>query len=165
MLLESGKQRHDHDDDGSESFLSRLKGAVCSDGNTRRFKSERGYTGRTYNEVYDPQVGIRARWLLVALSKLDGRPVEVIDEELFVDKTAGGGLWEKRMDEHINESKALREELNSTAEDFRNGINRQYLVTTRAKAGNGGNHVVKELTLKIKDKFERIKLGDSLDNS
>jgi hypothetical protein len=165
VLLESGERRHDHDDDGDDSFPSRLRGARCSDGYTRKFKSERGYTGRGYDEAYDPQVGIRARRLLVALSKLDGRPTEVIDEELFGDETAGGGLWEKRMDEHINESKALREELNSIAEDFRNGINRHYLVAARAKAGNGGNRVVKELTLNIEDKFERIKLGDSLDIS
>jgi hypothetical protein len=104
--------------------------------------------------------------LLVVLSKLDGRPKEIINEELFGDETAGGGLWEERMDEHISESKALKEELNSIAEDFCNGINRHYLVAARAKAGNGqGNHVVKELTLKIKDKFKCIKLGVLLKNS
>ncbi len=104
-------------------------------------------------------MGIRVHQLLVVLSKLDGRPKEIINEELFGDETAGGGLWEERMDEHISESKALKEELNSIAEDFCNIINCHYLVPTRAKAGNRGNHVVKELTLNIKDKFECIKLG------
>ncbi len=41
------------------------------------------YTGRAYDKAYDSQVGIRARWLLMALSKLDGRQMEVINEELF----------------------------------------------------------------------------------
>ncbi len=39
------------------------------------------------------------------------------------------------------------------------------MVALRAKAGNKGNHVVKELTLNIEDKFECIKLGDLLDIS
>ncbi len=69
------------------------------------------------------------------------------------------------MYKHINESKALREELNSIAEDFHNGINQHYLVAAMAKGSNGGNHMVKELTLNIKDKFECIKLGDSLNIS
>jgi hypothetical protein len=69
------------------------------------------------------------------------------------------------MDEHINESKALREELNFIVEDFHNCINQHYLVAARAKASNRGNHVVKELTLNTKDKFEHAKLGDLLDIS
>jgi hypothetical protein len=69
------------------------------------------------------------------------------------------------MDKHINERKALREELNSITEDFRNCINQHYLVAARAKAINGGNHVVKELTLNIEDKFKCIKLGDLLNIS
>jgi hypothetical protein len=31
-----------------------------------------GYTGRAYNKAYDPQMGIRARPLLLVLSRLDG---------------------------------------------------------------------------------------------
>jgi hypothetical protein len=36
VLLESGKQRHDHDNNGEELFPSRMKGVVCSDGYTCR---------------------------------------------------------------------------------------------------------------------------------
>ena len=163
VLLESGERRHDHDDDDDDSFPSRLKGDLQPDGVTRMFKSKRGYTGRGYDEAYDPHVGIRRR-LLVALSKLDGRSTKDIEVELFDDETTGAGLWEKRMDENINESTSLRGDLNSIAEDFRHRIN-LHLATARAKVGNGGNRVVKELNLNIEDKFERIKLGDSLDIS
>jgi len=163
VLLESGERRHDHDDDDDDSFPSRLKGDLQPDGVTRMFKSKRGYTGRGYDEAYDPHVGIRRR-LLVALSKLDGRSTKDIDSDLFDDEDTGAGLWEKRMDENINESTALRGDLKSIAEDFRHGIN-LHLATARAKVGNGDNRVVKELTLNIEDKFERIKLGDSLDIS
>jgi hypothetical protein len=59
VLMESSERWHNHNNDGDESFSSRLKGAVCSDGYTCKFKLERGYTGRAYDEAFDPQVGIR----------------------------------------------------------------------------------------------------------
>ncbi|KAL3795492.1 hypothetical protein ACHAW5_002459 [Stephanodiscus triporus] len=148
VLLESGERRHDHDDDGDVSFPSRLGGAYCSDGYTRRFKSERGYTGRGYDEAYDPDVGIKRR-LLVALSRFDGSGRTTpgdIDEKLFENETTGAYMWEKRMDE-VNETSALRDELRSVAEYFRNGIN----AVSRVK-----------LNMKIDDKFDRFDLGGSL---
>ncbi len=77
VLLKSGKQWHGHNNNGNKLFSSRLKGPVCSNGYTHKFKSERGYTRWAYNKAYNPQVGIRAHRLLVMLSKLDGQLTEV----------------------------------------------------------------------------------------
>ena len=165
VLLESGECRHDHDDDhvsskSSSSFPSKLKGALRPDGRTRKFKSDKGYTGRGYDEVYDDDVGIKRR-LLQTLAKLDSgrRSITTIDEKLFDDETGGATKWQMWMDEHISQSKILREELNCIANDFVVGINR-YLLLLNSKKNSS-----KKLTLNTDDKFERIKLGDLIDIS
>jgi hypothetical protein len=174
VLLESGERRHDHDDDhdsskSSSSFPSMLKGALRPDGRTRKFKSDKGYTGRGYDEVYDDDVGIKRR-LLQTLAKLDSgrRSITTIDEKLFDDETGGATKWQMCMDEHISQSKILREELNCIANDFVVGINRHLLLLNSKKTSSSlstKTTIVTKLTLNTDDKFERIKLGDLIDIS
>ena len=198
VLLESGERWHefdDHDDDDCSDdddiitgkghhtssaalvFLSKLNGAYRPDGVTRKFKSKRGYTGRGYDEVYDEDVGILRR-LCESLSRIDGgggRGIKSVNEKLFDGDSTGASYWQGCMDEHIAESKALREDLNSIASDFVDGINRQLLTyATAAKTkvvssakGNACSSCgsVKKLTLISDDKFERINLGDLLNIS
>lgn len=177
VLLESGERRHDHDDEddsskssSSSSFPSKLKGALRPDGITRKFKSDKGYTGRGYDEVYDDDVGIKRR-LLQTLAKLDcgRRSITTVDEKLFDDESGGATQWQMCMDEHISLSKGLREELNSIAHDFVLGINRHLLLLNSKKTSSSSSTktttIVKKLTLNTDDKFERIKLGDLIDIS
>ena len=177
VLLESGERRHDHDDDhddsnngcksNSTSFPSKLKGALRPDGITRKFKSDKGYTGRGYDEVYDDDVGIKHR-LLQTLAKLDSgrRSITTIDEKLFDDETGGATRWQMCMDEHISLSKGLRDELNCIADDFVAGINQHLLILSSNKTSSSKKTTtVKKLTLNTDDKFERIKLGDFIDIS
>jgi hypothetical protein len=173
VLLESGERRHDHDDSNissSTSFPSKLKGALRPDGITRKFKSDKGYTGRGYDEVYDDDVGIKHR-LLQTLAKLDSgrRSITTIDEKLFDDETGGATQWQMCMDEHISQSKLLRDELNCIAHDFVAGINRHLLLLNSNKTSSSSSSkkttTVQKLTLNADDKFERIKLGDLIDIS
>lgn len=186
VLLESGERRHPHDDDldntdiGAKSsstsssknkqFQSKLKGAYRSDGITRKFSSNNGYTGAGYDEVYDEDVGIKHR-LLEALSNLDcnngqkRRSVASINDKLFDGENYGNGaqLWEGLMDEHIRDSKVLRDTLNSIQVKFVNDINHH--LTTSCGDGRGASASGKKMKLILitDDKFERLTLGDIVD--
>ena len=193
VLLESGERRHPHDGDfntdihsskaaasssslSNQKFQSKLNGAFRSDGITRKFSSSNGYTGTGYDEVYDEDVGIKRR-LLEALFNIDcnggrrRRSVASINDELFDGEKYGNGaqFWEGLMDEHIRDSKVLRDTLNTIQVKFVNDIN-NYLLND-----DGGDHhcvdgsgTVKKkkkmkLTLVTDDKFERMTLGDIVD--
>jgi hypothetical protein len=191
VLLESGERRHPHDDDDdldntaksattsfrNKQFESKLKGAYRSDGITRKFSSNNGYTGTGYDEVYDEDVGIKYR-LLEALSNLDcngqkRRSVASINEKLFDGENYGNGaqLWEGLMDEHIRDSKVLRDTLNSIQVKFVSDIN-HHLMTTGGSSNvqgsdRGGRGVASVKKMKLilitDDKFERMTLGDLVD--
>ena len=178
VLLESGERRHPHDGDNNfNRFTSKLKGAYRSDGITRKFSSSNGYTGTGYDEVYDEDVGIKRR-LLEALSDIDchggrkRRSVASINDKLFDGDNYGNGaqLWEGCMDEHIRDSKVLRDTLNSIQVKFVNDINNHLLTIGESDRGGGGPAraaSVKKKKMKLNlvtdDKFERMTLGDIVD--
>ena len=178
VLLESGERRHPHDGDSSSSssrnhkFQSKLNGALRSDGITRKFSSTNGYTGAGYDEVYDEDVGIKRR-LLEALSNIDckggrRRSVASINDKLFDGENYGNGaqLWEGLMDEHIRDSKGLRDTLNAIQVKFVNDINNHLLNDDGGDHRVGGRGTVKKkmkLTLVTDDKFERMTFDDIVD--
>ena len=167
VLLESGERRHPHDGDDANgvnvsehTFPSKLRGAVRKDGVTRKFSSAKGYTGAGYDEFYDEDVGIKRR-LLDRLSQMDGRRSrDRLEEKLFDSDMSGARVWETEMDNHINDSTNLREELNAIQRKFVTDMNKHLL---NAKNGSGGSNRKSLLDSKLKlvtdDKSERITLG------
>mmetsp|Transcript_34834 Transcript_34834/g.74239 ORF Transcript_34834/g.74239 Transcript_34834/m.74239 type:complete len:1045 (-) Transcript_34834:149-3283(-) len=166
VLLESGERRHPRDGDGADrsgasssdgEFSSRLSDAYRRDGVTRKFSSRNGYTGAGYDEAYDDDAGIRRR-LLDALSRMDGAwSREDVLERTFDRDGNGARAWEIEMDEHINESISLREDLNSIQKRFVNDVN-EHLTSARHR-NNKKEGVPDKLKLVTDDKSERITLG------
>ena len=118
--------------------------------------TENGYTGAGYDECYDDDVGVKRR-LLDALAKMDGRRSrDALCEKLFDNDVSGAKFWENEMDGHINESKLLRDELNSIQQKFVDDINRHLRLQKNEKKGGGQPDKLKVVT---DDKSERITLG------
>ena len=172
VLLESGERRHPGDDDDDKLstnnaqhklFSSRLSngGAYRQDGKTRKFSSEKGYTGAGWDEIFDEDVGIRKR-LLDALIGISGgggvggmARMESLRNELWeklLDR--GAGMWDMEIDKHTAECSVLRGQHDSIRKCFEDGMN-QYLIIARQNDAN----IPTKLVLVTDDKAERMTLG------
>lgn len=157
VLLESGECRHTHDgndmhgNNNANKFKSKLSGALRPDGITRKFSSEKGYTGAGYDEVYDDDVGIKVT-LLNTFYKIDGQKGYDAMNKLFDKDGNGAQIWENQMD-IVNDTQIIRDRFMLIQSTFINDVN-----TILSRVGKSDR-----LSLVNDDKSERITYGDYLD--
>jgi len=161
VLLESGERRHPGDIDSPfctksqlALFKSRLAGGFRPDGKTRKYSSEKGYTGASWDEIFDEDVGIKRR-LMDALTRL--YPVlgsgggEVIWDNLL---NSGGAMWDFAADDLINGLRGLREKIRTIRNNFEYSVN-EFLMAARNKEKS----LPSKLSLVTDDKAERLIMG------
>lgn len=161
VLLESGERRHPGDTDSpfctksqQALFASRLASGFRPDGKTRKYSSEKGYTGASWDEIFDEDVGIKKR-LTDALTRLypgmGNGGGEVIWDKIL---NSGGAMWDFAADDLINGLRGLREKLQTIRNHFEDSVN-EFLMAARNKDAL----LPSKISLVADDKAERLSMG------
>jgi len=168
VLLQSGEIRHSTDSSSSSSttsgISSRLGGedSKRSDGYTRLYSSSRGYTGLSWDEFYDEDVGIQIR-LVSLLHQLStgrllqhGNNIKQDKKDVMWEKLMeqyNGTLYENALEYHESTTKQLSDDFDSIRKIFVTQLNSLLLKNATSNGGGGGKG---KFTLITEDKFERL---------
>ena len=144
ILLSSGECRHSGDannrnNDFPSKFLSLAK---RNDGYTKLYKSELGYTGASWDEFFDENVGVRHRLiqLLQKASRRKGAWDTLLDY--------GAQLFETELDNHETLLKQCHEQLEAWRKVFERDLH-----SLMEKYSHGG-----KIKLVIQDKMELLEV-------
>ena len=144
VLLSSGECRHSGDaNNKNNDFPSRFSSlAERNDGYTKLYKSELGYTGASWDEFFDENVGVR-HILIQSLQKYSGRKGAW---DTLLDY--GAQLFETELDNHETLLKQSHEKLEAWRKMFERDLQ-----SLMEKYSHGG-----KIKLVIQDKMEHLEV-------